>query len=531
MDKRILSGIFDYFIDISIIDILNDTITSFIYDNENIKEKRKLSYSEYLTSLKDIVKESDINKVIESSSLQKLEEAKLSGNNGISVNYENINGDSYNITYILINNDDSKLIIALTSKSKEKNDDNETRLNTITNIVCDAILKIYNIFEANTSSNLRIDDVETYINSILTNLTSNYRELKEMLTKKAINLSSQADKSIMIVDDDLITRSMLKKIFKDEYNIIEATNGQEAINIIKDNFNKSNYEKTLNIVGMFLDLAMPVIDGFKVLDYMTENNLLSTIPVIIISGDYEKETRNKAYNYNIADMIEKPFDFQIVKHRINNFINLYKSSNSLNRLLINQNSNINNIANNIINAYKYDYKERMEKLSTYLNILASRVMEDYKEYNLDQNKIDKMSLAIKYYDLGIYEIPKKIFNKNTLTDEDKKFIIERVNAGCDILDVIFNNNDDVIYKNYCYEILKYNHEYYNGRGYPYGLKEENIPLSASISAICIDYINLSLKYSHEDTVQKIIDNSGIRYNPKLIDSFKKVTNSFKIEYK
>ena len=128
-----------------------------------------------------------INKVIESSSLQKLEEAKLSGNNGISVNYENINGDSYNITYILINNDDSKLIIALTSKNKEKNDDNETRLSTITNIVCDAILKIYNIFEANTSSNLRIDDVETYINSILTNLTSNYRELKEMLTKKAIN--------------------------------------------------------------------------------------------------------------------------------------------------------------------------------------------------------------------------------------------------------------------------------------------------------------------------------------------------------
>ncbi len=296
MEKEIIKGIFDYYIDISIIDILNDTITKLSYDNEQIIEKEQSSYTEFLNILPNKIKESDINRVINTSSLQNLEQ-----NNGASINYELINGSNQLTTYILTTNNDSKFIVCLTQKITNEKKEDVSRINTITDIVCDAVLKIYNIFEANTSSNLRIDDVENYINSILTTLTSNYKELKQSLTKKAINLSGQAGKSIMIVDDDLITRSMLKKIFKDDYHIIEATNGQEAINIIKENLNKGTYEKTLNIVGMFLDLAMPVVDGFKVLDYMTEVNLLSAIPVIIISGDFDLETRNKAYNYNIAD--------------------------------------------------------------------------------------------------------------------------------------------------------------------------------------------------------------------------------------
>lgn len=521
MEKEIIKGILNYYVDISVIDIINDTITSFSYNDDQMIEKSKFPYTEFLNTLSTKIKESDINKVISSISLQNLEE-----NNGISIDYEVISGEQYSTTYILTNNNNQKFIICLTTSAKKIKQEDTSRINSITDIVCDAVLKIYNIFEANTSSNLRIDDVENYINSILTTLTANYKELKQLLTKKAINLSGQSGKSIMIVDDDLVTRSMLKKIFKEDYNIIEANNGQEAINIIKENLNKGNYEKTQNIVGMFLDLAMPVVDGFKVLDYMTENNLLSSIPVIIISGDFDLETRNKAYNYNIADMIEKPFDFQVVKHRINNFINLYKSSNSLNNLLMNQNNNVHNIANNIINAYKYDYQERTERLSKYVKMLASRIMEDYKEYKLDENKINKMSLAAKYYDIGIYSIPKSIFNKSALTEEDKKIIMNRVNAGCDLLDILFNNNDDIIYKTYCYEIVKYCHEYYNGKGYPYSLREEKIPISSSITSICIDYINLSIKYSKEETIKMINNNANIKYNPKVVESFKKIVNLF-----
>lgn len=525
MEFGILRGLFDYYDDISIIEVMEDKISKLALQGNNITIENTISYTDYVSKLSQILKESDVSQYINGISLSSLEKAYAAGQNGISVNYETLDGDKKKTIFLMDTLDDKRPIYAFTEKVTDLEKSSQS-LNTVTNLVSDAVLKIYNIFEANTSSNLKIDDVETYINSILTNLTANYKELKQSLTKKAINISGQSGKSIMIVDDDMVTRTMLKKIFVDEYQIIEAKNGKEAIDIIKDNSNKSVYEKTTNIVGMFLDLTMPVMDGFKVLDYMTENNLLSTIPVIIISGDYEKETRNKAYNYNIADMIEKPFDFQIVRHRINNFINLYKSSNSLNRLLINQNGSVSRISDNILNAYQYDYKDKMDKISNLLSILANQVMNDYKEYSLDDNKISKMSLAVKYYDLGNYEIPRSIFNKKEFTKEDKKFILDRISAGSDILDVLFQNNDDVLYKTYCYDILKYNHEYYSGIGYPEGLKEDQIPISAQIASICIDYVNLSVKKKKDEVIEIILRNDKNKYNPKLLDSFRKVSNSF-----
>lgn len=526
MGQGILRGLFDYFEDVLVIDITEDKISKLgIQGNQLIISDTK-SYTDYVNNLNQVIKESDISNYMNASSLSSLEQAYEKGENGCCVSYETAEGKKKKTIFLLDTTNDKKHIYAFTEK--ETNIENSSQnLTNVTNLVSDAVLKIYNIFEANTSSNLRIDDVETYINSILTNLTANYKELKQALTKKAINLSGQSGKSIMIVDDDMVTRTMLKKIFVDEYQIIEAKNGKEAIDIIKNNSNKTVYEKTTNIVGIFLDLTMPVMDGFRVLDYMTENNLLSTIPVIIISGDYEKETRYKAYNYNIADMIEKPFDFQVVRHRINNFINLYKSSNSLNRLLINQNGSVTRIADNILNAYQYDYKDKMENLSKLSLILSEQVMNDYKEYSLDPNKISKISLAIKYYDLGIYEIPRTVFNKKELTEEEKKFIVNRISAGCDILDTLFKNNDDLLYKTYCYEILKYNHEYYSGVGYPEGLKEDQIPISAQISAICIDYVNLRLRQDANEVLKIIHRNDRGKYNPKLLESLKKVQEKFK----
>ena len=521
MNRGILKGIFNFYEDIRVIDIINDTITKISYTEEGLIKNSVSSYSDFVNKLSTDIKESDYKKVVEASTLQNLE----NNPSGILVSYEKIDNSKYNTLYTLVDAD-KKIIFSFTNKViVNNNDDNNTKLATVTDLVSEAILKIYNLFEANTSSNLNIDSVETYINTVFSNLTTSYKELKNSLTKKAINISSQFGKTIMIVDDDLVTRNMLKKIFSDDYNIIEATNGKEAIEVFDNNLNKNKYDKTDNIVGVFLDLSMPVVDGFAVLDYMTTNNLLSNIPVIIISGDYEKETRNKAYNYNIADMIEKPFDFQIVKHRINKFINLYRSSNSLNKVLGNQNNNTNNIVNNIVRAYEYDYEDNIKKLSGYMNIIAREYNNTYN--SLDDNKINKLALAIKYYDLGIYEIPKKIFSKNSFTDDDKHMIMNRVSAGCDVLDVVLKDSDDTIYKDYCYEILKYCHEYTNGNGYPYGLKQEKIPLSAQLAAICIDYLNLSFKNDHDTCFNTIIKNASGKYSAEMIEVFKRAALLFK----
>ena len=128
-------------------------------------------------------------------------------------------------------------------------------------------------------------------------------------------------KTILVVDDSNIIRNFVKRIFSDKYNVGTATDGEEAINIIKANMNNDFIETIL------LDLNMPKVDGFAVLDFMKQNNLLKKMPVSIISGDSSKETIDRAFTYQIVDMLSKPFNDQSVKMVIEKTL-IYKDMNS-----------------------------------------------------------------------------------------------------------------------------------------------------------------------------------------------------------
>ena len=126
--------------------------------------------------------------------------------------------------------------------------------------------------------------------------------------------------TILVVDDSNIIRNFVKRIFSEKYNVGTAENGEEAINIIKANKDNDFIQTIL------LDLNMPKVDGFAVLDFMKENGLLSKMPVSIISGDSSKETIDRAYTYQIVDMLEKPFNEQSIKMVIEKTL-IYKDMN------------------------------------------------------------------------------------------------------------------------------------------------------------------------------------------------------------
>ena len=128
--------------------------------------------------------------------------------------------------------------------------------------------------------------------------------------KPASNAVVYDKRTILVVDDSNIIRNFVKRIFSEEYEVGTAKDGQEAIDILEANKDNDFIETIL------LDLNMPRVDGFAVLDYMQENGLLSKFPVSIISGDSSKETIDKAFNYQIVDMLSKPFNEQSVKNVI-----------------------------------------------------------------------------------------------------------------------------------------------------------------------------------------------------------------------
>ena len=149
-------------------------------------------------------------------------------------------------------------------------------------------------------------------------------EVKEENTTASASVESTGEvydrKTILVVDDSNIIRNFVKRIFSDTYNVGTASDGEEAINIIKAN------KENEFIEAILLDLNMPKVDGFAVLDYMKENNLLEKMPVSIISGDSSKETIDKAFTYKIVDMLEKPFNDQSIKMVIEKTL-FYKEMN------------------------------------------------------------------------------------------------------------------------------------------------------------------------------------------------------------
>ena len=122
------------------------------------------------------------------------------------------------------------------------------------------------------------------------------------------------DKAIIVADDSMIIKNIIEKALSDNYVVLKASNGKEAIKHITD--------KKYDIVGMLLDLNMPEADGFVVLNYFKNNNLFKKYPIVIISGDDTKDTINKAFTYDIIDMLNNPLSGDKINAMVIKMINL-----------------------------------------------------------------------------------------------------------------------------------------------------------------------------------------------------------------
>ena len=127
-------------------------------------------------------------------------------------------------------------------------------------------------------------------------------------------------KTIIVADDSHIIVNIVRKAFEGEYNVLSAENGAQAIELLKQN----NLDE---IVGMLLDLTMPEVDGFAVLEYLSNNNLFTKVPVSIITGDDDMDVISKAFEYNIIDMLKKPFTVDNVKKIVEKTISIRSINN------------------------------------------------------------------------------------------------------------------------------------------------------------------------------------------------------------
>ena len=511
-----------------VIDVFNDKIYKYAYVNDDIVKLEELSYADYLNKCNSFIYGDDLDKYIESLSI---------GNDTNVVRYKMLdeagNYQEYVNNIIKYKDDGNDLIVVLVAKDKDLDNIVSNNTNSISNMenklkrmvdsIGNAILKIHNVINNGGSINNKKECIE----AILAGIVNEYPEFNEVINSNMNNLFLQKKSTIMIIDDDKMTCGLIKKIFDKDYDIVIANNGKEAIECLSDNDNSSF---KANIACIFLDLLMPVLDGFSVLDYLNDNNYLNKLPVIIISGNYDKETRNRAYSYQIADMLEKPFNVQVVRHRIEKMINLYKSSSSVNNMMVEQHRELKNIANSLIVSYEIDNEKMMKMVKKYTRILAIQVSVDYKEYNINNKIIDKIAESAGYYGIGNYTLPKSVLYKRGMYSEEERSLIKMANInGANIIKYVLARDNNKIDEKYCYEIVKYYNERYDGNGYPEGLSGNSIPLSTQIASVAIEYsnlINTITPVDYDRVASLIIMESGRKFNPKIVESFKKVMKEF-----
>ena len=525
-------SIINSYSEILVIDIMEDKLYKYLVKDNGLSFDKEYSYMKYLDDCKNFIYEDDIDNYVESLSISKLENEP----NGLNLTYKmkDIGIDTYR-EYMnsvnLYNYDGKKLIVVLVSivKNSKKyvttnenvRNNLETKISKMVDSVSLAILKIHNIINNDGS----VYSKEEFIDSVLVSLTNEFPEFTQSLNDNAMFLSDNGKSTIMIIDDDKMTCNLIKKVFDKKYDVVVAHNGQEAIDLLDNGNSLKN-----NISCIFLDLIMPVLDGFSVLDYLNDNNFLSKLPVIIISGNYDKETRARAYSYRIADMLEKPFNVQVVRHRIDNLINLYRTSNSLNEILTQQHRELKGIVNSVVNSYELDNAKCMEMLKKYTRILALQVSAQYPEYNINSNMVDKIANSSVYYALGNWTVPKTLLYKKSLYTEDERSIMNMANInGANIIKYVVSKSNSDIDASYCYDIVKSCNERYDGNGYPQGLSANSIHIWVQIASLAIEYnnlINTIVPVDYDKVASLIVMESGRKFNPKIVDSFKKVQSDF-----
>ncbi len=546
MDNNLYSGyiedlIPETFSNIYIIDMMSDLVSEYAFENKKFICKNTLPFVNFFSELQNIVHPDDLDGYVKSISADNLREKMEQGIKCSRYEYRkkisDNNYDWYSNVIKLIETDDKKVALVLVEnineniklESKSSIDTLETKQKILFDAVTDAIVKLNGVMNINcTTNNPEIKSLTGYVNNVLADLTNSVPDLSKAMTENMISAVNQGNtKTIIIVDDDNVTCNLLSKTFDDIYKVLVAHDGQEAIDILEKNSDINNIEEKDKIIGMFLDLNMPGIDGFGVLDYMSSKNLLTKMPVVIISGDYDQATKEKAYTYPIADVLEKPFNVQIVKHRIGNLIKLYKSNNSLNEIVLTQHEEIKNVLRMIVKSYLYDYATDVKRVSSYVNVLAHQVSEDYAEYKFDGNRIAKLTEASKYYNIGLYTLPHKMFNKQNFNDDEIKIIKSHPMIGLSIFDSVLYRITDRIFNHYAKDIIEYHEENYDGTGYPTGAKGDDIPIAVQIASVAIEYNELLKVMNESSIIDEISKKAGTKFNPKVVESLKKVSEKIK----
>lgn len=327
--------------------------------------------------------------------------------------------------------------------------------------------------------------------------------------------------TILISDDSRINRELLSSMLEDQYNIVETEDGSQAVALLR--------EEATRFSALLLDIQMPVMDGFEVLACMNRYRWIDELPVIIISSETSSSYIERAYDLGATDYIPRPFDGAVVRRRIQNTILLHSKQRLLANIVIDQirerrknDRLLISILSHIVEFRNGESGLHMMHVHVITRMMLNQLRSKTDQYSLTSENIDLISTLSALHDIGKISIPDEILNKpGRYTAEEFEIMKGHAAAGGDMLQNLPFTNEEPLLKT-AYGICRWHHERWDGKGYPDGLKGDEIPISAQVVALADVYDALTSErcykkaYTHAQAMEMILGGQCGAFNPLLL---------------
>ncbi len=361
-------------------------------------------------------------------------------------------------------------------------------------------------------------------------------EIKERNAKDAEVDREDLKQQILIVDDSELNREILAEMLHSDFRTMEACSGEECLSMLHQ------YGTGISLV--LLDIVMPGMDGFAVLEEMNRNHWLEDIPVIMISSEETESYIRKAYEMGVSDYISRPFDAKVVYRRVFNTIKLYVKQRRLITLVTNQirekekNSQILvDILSHIVEFRNGESGRHVQHIKTITGLLLEKLVLKTGRYHLQWSDQYLITVASALHDIGKIGIDEAILNKpGKLTKEEFEEMKKHTLIGASMLKSLGVYQDEEMVK-VAYQICRWHHERYDGKGYPDRLKGEEIPIAAQVVSVADVYDALTSErvykkaFTHEKAMEMILAGECGTFNPLLLECLKEIQNHLQEELK
>ena len=346
---------------------------------------------------------------------------------------------------------------------------------------------------------------------------------------------TQRRKKILIADDSEMNRDLLAAILEDEYDIVQANDGVKAVDYLQ------KHAEELSLV--LLDLVMPQMDGFEVLAYMNKEHWIDYIPVIIISAEDSPAYIKRGYDLGVTDFIGKPFDGNMVRRRSANAILLGAKQRRMTRIVTDQIYEREKSSKLMVSILSHIVEFRNGESGLHVlhiqvitdMLLRHLVQKEQNPYAISKEQIGLISTASALHDIGKVGIDEKILNKpGRLTKEEFEEMKKHTLIGASMLKSLGVYQDEELVK-VAYQICRWHHERYDGKGYPDGLKGEEIPISAQVVSVADVYDALTSErvykkaFTHENAMEMILAGECGTFNPLLLECLKDIAGNIPVE--